>query len=239
MRFFKVTLPLMLAFVMAVVAMASQFIPHYLSRTFINETTVWFRVIGAITMFIGAYSLLRVHFNKIKRQQKGWGYSVVLYVFFATVLTVGLLNIGPVRDEKGNPVKDASGREVIGAAGPLQSQTKWEHDPGKWLYNSIQRPASSTQYSLLGFFICSAAFRTFRAKTPEAAVLLVASLVVMLGQVPLAALIWDKIPVASQWLLDVPNMAVKRAIMFGICVGSVGTSLRVMFGIERSYMGSD
>ena len=66
---------------------------------------------------------------------------------------------------------------------------------------------------------------------------LVAALIVMLGQVPISALIWDRIPWASGLLLDVPNMAVKRAILFGICVGSVGTSLRVMFGIERSYMG--
>ncbi len=238
MRFLKVTLPISLAFVMAVVAIASTFIPHHYSRDFINETTVWFRVIGGVTMFIGAYSLLRVHYNRIKRQGKGWGYSLVLYTFFAMVVFFGLLNYGEVKDAKGKKVIGADGQVVTGVLGPLKPRTTLE-EGGKWLYTSVQMPASSTQYALLGFFICSAAYRTFRAKTVEAAVLLVAALIVMLGQVPIAAVIWDKIPVASGWLLDVPNMAVKRAIMFGICVGSVGTSLRVMFGIERSYMGGD
>ena len=69
--------------------------------------------------------------------------------------------------------------------------------------------------------------------------LLVAAVIVMLGQVPLAEVFSERIPALSGWLLDVPNMAVKRAILFGICLGSVGTSLRVMFGIERSYMGGE
>ncbi len=238
MRFLKVTLPISLAFAMAMAAIASTFIPHHYSRNFINETTVWFRVIGGVTMFIGAYSLLRVHYARIKRQQQGWGYSGLLYLFFATVVCFGVLNYGLVKGADGKVVKGADGKPVSGFLGPLKPKTTLS-EGGKWIFESIQRPASATQYSLLGFFICSAAYRTFRAKTPEAAVLLIAALIVMLGQVPIAALIWEKIPVVSQWLLDVPNMAVKRAIMFGICVGSVGTSLRVMFGIERAYMGGD
>lgn len=238
MRFFKMTLPITLAFIMAVVAMASTFIPHHYSDNFRQETVVWFRVMGGVTMFIGAYSLLRVHYARIKRQQKGWGYSLVLYVFFAVTVLFGALNYGLVRDENRAIVTDAEGQPVKRFLGPFRPRTTL-NEGTRWIYNAIQWPAGSTQYALLGFFICSAAYRTFRAKTGEAAVLLVAALIVMLGQVPIAAMIWSKIPVLSGWLLDVPNMAVKRAILFGICVGSVGTSLRVMFGIERSYMGGD
>lgn len=317
MRFFKVTLPIMMAFAMAVVAMASTFVAHHYSNNFIKETAYWSKVISGMTMFIGAYSLLRVHFHKIKRRQKGWGYSGLLYLFFAMMVTFGTLNYGvrvngqaraldtaaagalesvlrshgaqavvqplaladgtPLADKQGNalfcvfepaerkraPIRGlvdgrgkpvagpagkplyvdlASGRVTdvlpIGCLGPLRARTTLkEGEPTNWIYESVQRPASATQYSLLGFFICSAAYRTFRAKTPLAAVLLVSALIVMLGQVPVAAMIWERMPLLSGWLLDIPNMAVKRAILFGICVGSVGTSLRVMFGVERSYMG--
>jgi len=238
MRFFKMTLPIMLAFVMAVVAIASVFIPHHYSDMFRTETVVWFRCMGGVTIFIAVYSLLRVHYPKIKRRQKGWGYSFLLYLSFAVTVLFGALNYGLVKDENRAVVKDADGQPVKRFLGPFKSKTTLAEGT-RWIYDSIQWPAGSTQYALLGFFICSAAYRTFRAKTVEAAVLLVAALVVMLGQVPLSALVWKQAPVVSGWLIDVPNMAVKRAIMFGICVGAVGTSLRVMFGIERSYMGGD
>ncbi|MCG3181275.1 MAG: hypothetical protein BIFFINMI_03654 [Phycisphaerae bacterium] len=224
MRFFKFYLPISLAFAMAILGITSVFVPHHYSDNFQKETVVWFRVLGGVTMFIGAYSLLKVHFNRIRRQQKGWGYSALLYAFFITVITCAIVNYDT-----------ATGK----SKGPLEARNMATKDGVNWIFNAIQRPASATQYSLLGFFICSAAYRTFRAKTVEAAVLLVAALIVMLGQVPLSATISGAIPWMSNWLLNWPNMAVKRAILFGICVGSVGTSLRVMFGIERSYMGGD
>ncbi|MCX7590518.1 MAG: hypothetical protein N2255_02710 [Kiritimatiellae bacterium] len=221
MGFVKNTLPVLIAFVMGLFGMAVYFSPHHHAANFMNEQVFWHKIIGAVTMFIGTYSILRLHYGKIRRRQPGWGYSLVLYVCFAITVAFGIYNRGE---------------------GPLAPRP--EIKPGtlegvQWMFNSIAAPASATMFSTLGFFICSAAYRTFRAKTVDAAVLLVAALIVMLGQVPLSALIWEKIPGLSGWLLDVPNMAVKRAIGFGICLGAVGTSLRVMFGLERSYMGGE
>jgi len=48
---------------------------------------------------------------------------------------------------------------------------------------------------------------------------------------------WDTFPRAADWLMEYPNMAVKRAIFLGISLGAISQSLRVLFGIERSYLG--
>ncbi len=37
--------------------------------------------------------------------------------------------------------------------------------------------------------------------------------------------------------MQVPNMAGQRAVMIGASLGVVATSLRMIFGIERSYLG--
>ena len=59
----------------------------------------------------------------------------------------------------------------------------------------------------------------------------------MLGRVPIGAYISDYVPAAADWLLNVPNLAAKRGILLGVSLGAIATSLRIIFGIERSYLG--
>jgi hypothetical protein len=59
----------------------------------------------------------------------------------------------------------------------------------------------------------------------------------MLGRVPIGDYISEYIPAASDWLLNVPNLAAKRGILLGVSLGAIATSLRIIFGIERSYLG--
>ena len=69
-----------------------------------------------------------------------------------------------------------------------------------------------------------------------AAVLLIAAAIVMLGRVPIGKMMWDKIPELSDWLLNVPQLAAKRGIYIGAYLGGVVMSLRIILGIERTYL---
>ena len=48
-----------------------------------------------------------------------------------------------------------------------------------WMYRAIFSPCQATMFSLLAFFVASASYRAFRAKTPEATVLLLAAFVIL------------------------------------------------------------
>ena len=39
------------------------------------------------------------------------------------------------------------------------------------------------------------------------------------------------------WIFNVPTTGAKRAILFGIAMGTIAFSLRIIFGIERGYLG--
>jgi hypothetical protein len=129
--------------------------------------------------------------------------------------------------------------------------------PFMFLYTYIIIPLQATMFALLAFFIASAAYRAFRARTTEATLLLVAAVLVMLGRVPLGGWLWhrmvdlaDLIPGThlaglknleifariSDWIMDIPQTAAKRGIGIGITLGGVAMAIRIILGIERSYI---
>jgi hypothetical protein len=91
-------------------------------------------------------------------------------------------------------------------------------------------------YSLLAFFVTSASFRAFRARNKQALVLLLAAVIIMLGRVPVGSLIWKGFPDVTEWIMAYPNAAAKRGIRLGIDLGLISMALRMILGIERSYM---
>ena len=67
----------------------------------------------------------------------------------------------------------------------------------------------------------------------------------MMGRVPLGGVLTAGLPrelrveTLAQWILDVPQNAANRAILIGAALGVMATGLRVILGIERSYLSGE
>lgn len=112
-----------------------------------------------------------------------------------------------------------------------------QHPVFEWLFNNVQVPMDATMFSLLAFFIASAAYRAFRARTFAASLLLITALIVMMGNVPVGDLFWSGTSDTKQWILDNPNLSARRGIILGVSLGAISQSIRILLGIERSYLG--
>jgi 4-amino-4-deoxy-L-arabinose transferase-like glycosyltransferase len=108
----------------------------------------------------------------------------------------------------------------------------------EYLFNNIFVHLNGTMFALLAFYIASAAYRAFRIRTKEATILLISAVVVMLGRTPVGAQIWKGFPEYANWLQTVFTTAGMRGIMIGASLGAIITALRIIFGIDRSYFGS-
>ncbi len=107
-----------------------------------------------------------------------------------------------------------------------------------FMFDNMLNPLSAAVYASLAFYISSAAYRAFRIRSAEAGLLLVAGLVVLLGKAPIGDSISAALPPLASWIVNVPNVAAQRGIIICSAIGVMSTSLRVMLGLERRYLGN-
>ena len=194
----------------------TQFSPHSFSQGIYEEVISWALIIGPFALVLATVTLIQTHTARIRRRTEHWQYSLVVFAGLIIMVLIGI-PFGP-------------------------QNTIFE-----WLYNNVQLPMDATMFSLLAFFIASAAYRAFRARTFEASLLLITALIVMMGNVPVGDLIWNTVLFWTpwedgaswwrQWILDNPNLSARRGIILGVSLGVISQSIRIILGIERSYLG--
>ena len=220
MTFFRRQLPLIITFVTGVLFTLQYYVPHPTSEKLLTEGSLWIQIVGLFALVLGVTSLFHIHAVKIKRKEPGWGYSVVLYAGIVVTLIAGL-------GYSFAAGQWAGGKETIDGV-----QTGFG-----WIYSYAMVPLQGSMFAILAFFIASAAYRSFRARSKEAALLLIAAVIVMMGRVPLGE---HLVPVTGDitlWILNVLNASVRRAILIGISLGAVALAIKIIFGIERTYLG--
>ena len=212
MIFLRRQLPLFITLITGLLFTGQYYVPHPASEQMLTSATKWLQIIGGFALILGVTSLFHQHAVKITRQEAGWGYSLVLYAGMLGTMAVGLW---------------ADGKEAVDGALTAFG----------WVYNFMMVPLQGTMFAILAFFIASAAYRSFRARSREAAVLLVAAVIVMMGRVPLGEYVIPLSGDVSSWILNVLNSSVRRAILIGVSLGAIALSFKIIFGVERSYLG--
>ena len=230
----KRTVPLAIAIVAGFVLLVANFIPY--AEDWSLTAQEWFNILAVGAMLLGGGNLIKLHLMKISSKKAGWGYSAVTILCFFLVIVVGLLQMG-VHPNPNYPDFAWSGYVLEEGSG------LW------WIYAHMIVPLTSTMFAMLAFYVATAAFRAFRAKNTEATLLLVTAGIVLLGRTYAGVWLFEGwLPESMQWLrfdnltvwiMEIPNTAGTRAITIGIALGVVATSLRILLGIDRSYLGQD
>ena len=223
----KREVPLFITAAIGLFMILSFFVPHQavsVPADFLQACAI---IVVAFGYVLGGANVLRLNFDGIYKRQSGWPYKIVLVVGLIATVTIG----------------------AIEGEGFLNPGTR-----SKWIYDNIYSPMTATMFALLAFYIASAAFRAFRIRTVEAGLLAVSALIVMIGRVPVGDAVvgwlthWSFLPAGLQnlklspfqeWVMEIPQNAAKRAILMGAALGVMATGLRVILGIERSYLSGE
>ncbi len=192
------------------------FVPHYVSAAVYQYALNWTIIVGIFTMVVGIGSLVDLHYDRIAHRKEQWPYSIITLVALVTVAIVGLSSPNAIQNPRGLFMM---------------------------IYFYVLSPVIATMFALLAFFIASAAYRAFRARTVLATLLLASAVIVMLGRIPIGDMLTGWLPEGlrfsdiARYILDYPNTAAKRAIYIGVGLGIAATSLKMILGVERTWLG--
>lgn len=106
-----------------------------------------------------------------------------------------------------------------------------------WFQYAILMPTGSVIYSMLTFYMASACARAFRARSPQATLLLISGVLVLLGQAPLTGAYIPFFGDARLYLTGTFAMAASRMFAMSVTVGAVVLGVRIITGKEVAAMG--
>jgi hypothetical protein len=188
-----------------------------------EPVSTFMAVMGAWTIGLGIVSLALVHGKRLFKRAAGWHHSLAFFLALITMLVFGFWTQAGMADPTKLPVAMAVYTT---------------------LFKGLMVNLEASMFALLAFYIASAAYRAFRVRTAEAAVLMIAAFVVMLGFVNFGVAMTAGIPKDSWWAffrmenlsfwtLGWLNMPAYRAVGLGVEIGALAMAMRIWLSLER------
>jgi hypothetical protein len=200
-------LPTSVAIGVGIVVLADFFFNHPILDALGVAFQEWAIILTAFALLLGLINLFNVHLTHIVRRNDPGHLGESGAGYSAIVLLT------------------ATGVTVIGMLWGLASA------PMTWIFENMYVPLQSAFFALIAFFLATAGYRALRARNLETLLMLVAALIVFVGQTPWLNLLSD----AKEWVLRVPAEAGVRGILMGVALGTIATGLRLIVGLDRPY----
>jgi hypothetical protein len=186
------------------------------------------QVLSGVLLGLGVLSILRVHLKRVTKRHQDWPFSVVLLAAMAAMIVIGL----------GEWI--AGNREAVGIPGDYEN-IKIAFSV---VFIDMLQILDAAMFSLIAFFILSAAYRAFRIRSVEATIMMAVALIVLLGFIPLAMALTAGLPTEGfasnfrienlkSWILLNLSTPALRAIDLGLGLGLLAMALRIMLGLEK------
>lgn len=175
----------------------------------------WAVIVYNISLGLGAIRLLMQHSLNLQRRRQNWEYSSMLLIIFVIMLLTGF-------------------------AGYIATGVQTNNQIYNWLFNYVYTPLGATLYPITGFYIFSAAYRAFRARNVDAALMLIAGCFVILSNAPVGEAIWIGFASIGEWFRFTGQVPGMRTFALVGALGLISYGFRALLGKERGfYAGGD
>lgn len=168
----------------------------------------WVIILAGAATLVGIFNLITVHTDKIRRREKGSGYSALLVIGLVASLLFGMAL---------RPEHEVMRVMMNGIIIPVEAALM-----GlliiSLLYAAIRLLRRRADVMSIVFLV-------------TAALLILGSATLPFGNIPV-------IDVFSRWVNQVWSLGGARGILIGVALGALTTGLRVLFGTDRPYGGN-
>ena len=204
-------IPLALTFIVGIIITANWFIDITPLNDLGNTITNFNTVMVAFMMGFAGVNILMIHTRRI---QKNMNQGNMIDVFYSVLLLGSLI--------------------IWIAVGIFMGRSS---DTYQWMYTNFNLPLSSTAYAATLFYLASATYRVIRARSTETTILVVVSIVVIMGNMPMFVTYIPALMTVKNWLAEVVVTAAYRAITIGVGLGGILMGVRTLLAMETGFLG--
>ncbi len=180
------------------------------SQAWAEMLRTWGIIIYNISLGLGAVRLTMAHSMSVQRRRENWQFSVVLLVALVVMTLTGL-------------------------AGYFATGLQTSNVIYNWLFVNVYTPLGATLYPITGFYIFSAAYRAFRARNIDAALMLIAGCFVILSNAPVGEAIWVGFATIGEWFRFTGQVPGMRTFALVGTLGMIAYGFRALLGKERGF----